>query len=280
MGQTPNQALVYAILRPLRRRLGVLALAAATALANYFVWGWMGAPIAAPDVVGGRVGGVGYAAFGRADAPWVRHTSPEILMAADLRQLAGVTSEIRTYTAAQFPELPKVAASEGLRLTLGAWLNRDEANNQREIAAATDAARAHKNIVRLVVGNETILKEIFTPRQLTQHLRRARAASPVPVSTAEPWHVWIKHPELAAEVDFITIHLLPYWEGVGIDTAVDESFERLARVRARFPGKPILIGEIGYPSRGDTIKRAEPSPAAQAAFVRQFVTRAQQDKLD
>ncbi len=38
----------------------------------------------------------------------------------------------------------------------------------------------------------------------------------VPVSTAEPWHVWLKHPELAASVDYITIHLLPYWEGLPI----------------------------------------------------------------
>ena len=280
MTRKPNHGPVVAIDRAPQRRFGVLALAAAVALANYAIWAWIGSPIAAPDVGSPRISGVAYAAFGRADAPWVRHTSADTLMAADLKQLAGVTGEIRTYTATQFPELPGVAASQGLRLTLGAWLNRDDASNQREIAAAIEAARAHKNIVRLVVGNETVLKDIFTPRELAQHLRRARAASPVPVSTAEPWHVWIKHPELAAEVDFITIHLLPYWEGVGLDTAVEESFERLARVRARFPGKPILIGEIGYPSRGDVIKRAEPSPAAQAAFVRQFVTRAQHDKLN
>ena len=100
------------------------------------------------------------------------------------------------------------------------------------------------------------------------------------MSTAEPWHVWISHPELADHVDFITIHLLPYWEGVGIESAVDESLERLARVRARFPGKPVLIGEIGYPSGGDQIKRAVATPAAQAAFIRQFVLRAKTNKLD
>ena len=261
-------------------RFGVLAVAATTALANYLIWGWIGSPISAPDLVTPRISGVAYAAFGRADAPWVRHGSASALIAADLKQLAGVTGEIRTYSAAQFPDLPQQAGQHGLRLTLGAWLNRDAANNQREIAAALAAAAAHKNIVRLVVGNETVLKNILTPQELAQQLRLARAASPVPVSTAEPWHVWIKHPELAAEVDFITIHLLPYWEGVGLDTAVEESFERLARVQARFPGKPILIGEIGYPSRGDTIKRAQPSPAVQAAFVRQFIARAQHHKID
>ena len=256
-----------------------LWLAVLAALANYLVWGWVGASLHAPDVAP-RVNGVTYAPFGRSDAPWVRHTPSANLIAADFQQLAGLTGQIRTYSAAQFPELPALAAQFGLKLTLGAWLNGDAANDEREITAALNAAGAHSNVARLVIGNETVLKGKLTPAALARYLQRARKASSVPVSTAEPWHVWIKHPELADHVDFITVHLLPYWEGVGVETAVDESLERLARVRARFPGKPILIGEVGYPSSGDSIKRAKPSPAAQAAFVRQFVAIAAREKLD
>ena len=262
-----------------RRDAAMLGLAVLMALANYLVWGWIATPIAAPQVTP-RVNGLAYAPFGRADSPTQRHTPATELIAADLRQLATITGEIRTYTASQLPQLPALAARQGLRLTLGAWLNRDAAANERELAAALAAAGAHKNITRLLIGNETVLKGVLTPAELVVHLKRARAAATVPVSTAEPWHVWIKHPELAAQVDFITVHLLPYWEGVGQDTAVAEAFERLARVSARFPGKPILIGETGYPSSGDTIKRARPSPGAQAAYIRQFVARAQREKLD
>ena len=254
-------------------------LAALMAGANYLAWGWVGESVTAIDVAP-RLNGVTYAPFGRSDAPWVRHTSTASLIGADFQQLAGITGQIRTYSAAQFPELPALAERHGLRLTLGAWLNDDASNNEREIQAALSAASAHPNVTRLVIGNETVLKAKLTPAALSRYLQRVRKASPVPVSTAEPWHVWIKHPELAEQVDFITIHLLPYWEGVGIETAVDESLERLARVRARFPGKPILIGEVGYPSSGDTIKRAKPSPAVQAAFVRQFAARAAKDHLD
>ena len=249
------------------------------AVANYLIWGWVGKSATAIDVAP-RVNGVTYAPFGRSDAPWIRNTPAANLIAADFQQLAGLTGQIRTYSAAQFPELPALAAQHGLQLTLGAWLNSDADNNEREIEAALNAATTHPNVSRLVIGNETVLKGKLTPAALARYLQRVRKASTVPVSTAEPWHVWIKHPELADEVDFITIHLLPYWEGVGLETAVDESLERLARVRARFPGKPILIGEIGYPSSGDAIKRAKPSPAVQAAFVREFVARAALDKLD
>jgi exo-beta-1,3-glucanase (GH17 family)/cellulose synthase/poly-beta-1,6-N-acetylglucosamine synthase-like glycosyltransferase len=265
-----------------RKTLSGIALAAIMALANYLFWSSVGTPPPAPDVQA-RVNGLTYAPFGRDDAPWVREGSADALIAVDLKQLATVTSQIRTYSAAQFPELPAIAAKNGLRVTLGAWLNGDIDNNEREIAAALQAARAHKNVARLVIGNETLLKETVTPAALINYLKRVREATRLPhlpLSTAEPWHVWLKYPELADHVDFITIHLLPYWEGVGVDTAVDESLQRLAWVRARHPGKEIVIGEVGYPSSGDSIKRAQPSPAAQAAFVRQFMARASKERLD
>lgn len=256
-----------------------LLLAVLAAVINYLVWSWTGASVPAPDVIA-RVNGLTYAPFGRADAPWVRHAPAAQTIAADMQQLARMTGNIRTYSASQFPDLPALAAQYGLQITLGAWLDKYAENNTHEIKTALDIAAKHTNVTRLVIGNETVLKQKLTPPQLISYLQSVRAATKLPISTAEPWHVWIKHPELAEHVDFITIHLLPYWEGVGLNTAVDESMERMDRVRARFPGKPIVIGEIGYPSSGDTIKRAEPSPAAQAAFTRQFMVRAAKDKLD
>ena len=259
-----------------------MVLAAFMALLNYLVWsGWGTTPYLpfAPDVQS-RVNGLTYAPFGRADAPWVRELPADRLIANDLKLLATVTDHIRTYSAAQFPVLPALAAQNGLRLTLGAWLNGDSDNNEREITAAVQASQRHANITRLVIGNETLLKANLTPVALIRYLKWVRQNTHLPVSTAEPWHVWLKHPELADQVDFITVHLLPYWEGVGIDTAVDESLQRLAWVRERHPGKQIVIGEVGYPSSGDGIKRAQPSPAAQAAFVRQFVVRALKERLD
>lgn len=249
------------------------------ALANYLFWSGLGATPSAPDVLA-RVNGLTYAPFGRDDAPWVREVPAAELIAADLKQLAGVTHQIRTYSAAQFPELPALAAQNGLRVALGAWLNGDVDNNEREIAAALQAARSHKNVTRLIIGNETLLKANLSPVTLIDYLKRVRQATRLPVSTAEPWHVWLKYPQLADQVDFITVHLLPYWEGVGVDTAVEESLQRLAWVRERHPGKEIVIGEVGYPSSGDGIKRAQPSAAAQAAFVRQFVARAAKERLD
>ena len=264
-----------------RRRLTWAAslLTALVVAANFFACAWTAGSFDAPDVPT-RVNGLTYAPYARAEAPWSRREPLETLLQADLQQLAGLTNHLRTYSAAQFPQLPQVAAQYGLSLTLGAWLHKDWTRNQLEIDAAITQANQYNNVKRLIIGNETILKKSLTPAQLIELLRRTRASTSVPLSTAEPWHVWIKHPELADEVDFITVHLLPYWEGVGVDRAVDESLERLARVRTKFPNKHILIGEVGFPSRGETIKLAVPSPGAQAAFVRQFVAKAAAAKLD
>jgi exo-beta-1,3-glucanase (GH17 family)/cellulose synthase/poly-beta-1,6-N-acetylglucosamine synthase-like glycosyltransferase len=281
LAQAPTKRILggQAPLTTRRSTWSVWLLALLIAWLNHSLWSFLGESYPAPHVQA-SVHGLTYAPYARRDAPWVREVAVERTLSLDLQQLSSVTQKIRTYSAAQFPELPAIASSNGLRVTLGAWLNKDPASNQREIAATLVQAAQFTAVERLIIGNETILKQMLSVEQLSAYLRIARRGTKLPVSTAEPWHVWIKHPELAQEVDFITIHLLPYWEGVGLDTAVDESFERLARVRAKFPGKAIVIGEVGYPSSGNVIKKAKPSAAAQAAFVRQFVSRAQTEKLD
>jgi len=66
----------------------------------------------------------------------------------------------------------------------------------------------------------------LTLEEMIVYLKRAKRFTRVPVSTAEPWHVWLRYPELAKHVDFITVHLLPYWEGVPVEHAVDYALAR------------------------------------------------------
>jgi cellulose synthase/poly-beta-1,6-N-acetylglucosamine synthase-like glycosyltransferase len=91
-----------------------------------------------------------------------------------------------------------------------------------------------------------------------------------PISTAEPWHVWLDHPELAQAVDVITIHLLPYWEGQPVEQALRFVMEKHDAVAKRFPGKRITIGEVGWPSGGRDIGQARASRVNQALFLRGF----------
>ena len=76
----------------------------------------------------------------------------------------------------------------------------------------------------------------------------------------------MKHPELAASVDYITIHLLPYWEGLKIDDSLAYIMDKLDQVQRAYPGKHVVIGEVGWPSNGVAIGGAQASRVNQAMF--------------
>lgn len=193
----------------------------------------------------------------------------------DLAAVAPLTKSIRTYAVtAGLEHVPELAAEHGLKVTLGAWLDKDDERNEREIRAAVDLARKNPNVSSLVVGNEVILRRDKTVPEMIEFLRRVKAESPVPITTGEVWHVWLAHPELASAVDYIAVHILPYWEGMSNKDAVDHAFIIYEKLRRAFPGKHIVIAEFGWPSAGHNIKDAQPGAFEQAQTIREFVARA------
>ena len=202
-------------------------------------------------------------------------------IAGDLKLLAGTTRAVRTYSAlGSLGEIPALARKHDLKVMLGSWLDADRERNEREIEAVIRLANQHRNVHRVLVGNEVVLRGDLPVPDLLAHLDRVRAATRQPVSTAEPWHVWIKHPELAAHVDFITVHMLPYWEGVEVESSVGYVIAKLAEVQRAFPGKPIVIGEVGWPSEGRTRESAVATTANEALFLRRFLAYAEQQRLE
>jgi exo-beta-1,3-glucanase (GH17 family)/cellulose synthase/poly-beta-1,6-N-acetylglucosamine synthase-like glycosyltransferase len=194
---------------------------------------------------------------------------------ADLARLADRTQSVRTYsTLGTLGEVPALARRHGMTVTIGAWLDADRERNALEVEQAIALARRHGNVTRIIIGNEVVLRGDLPRGELVAHLERVRAATRQPVSTAEPWHVWIDEPELAEHVDFIAVHMLPYWEGVEVESAVAYIEDKMQRLEAAFPGKPIMIGEVGWPSDGRTRESAVASPANQALFLRRFLDHA------
>lgn len=257
-----------------------VVLALLVAALNVGLWWWSNLPHG-PEDWNGQIGGFAVSAFQRYQSPLEKKFPSDAQVASDLKLLSRYTHRIRTYSSLENPQVYRLAKTQGLDVLGGAWIDRRKVHNEQELAAVIAQARRYPDTIsRVEIGNEVLLRGDLTPEELMAYLDRARAAIHQPVSTAEPWHIWEKYPELAQHVDFITVHLLPYWEGVPRKDAIGDVMMRYQHLKQLFPDKHIVVGEIGWPSNGDRFENADPSISNEAIFLRQWFQVAQRDGID
>jgi exo-beta-1,3-glucanase (GH17 family)/cellulose synthase/poly-beta-1,6-N-acetylglucosamine synthase-like glycosyltransferase len=255
-----------------------LAIPLVIATLTVTLWAMMNRPSAEPPWPT-RIQGYSFSPA-RADDDPTRKRYPSIAeIDADIALLQDEARALRTYTLeGPMAQVPRLAKAYGMKVTVGVWITDDNAANEAEIERLTKLLRRpHPNIVRIVVGNEAILRNNLSVEELSGYLDRIQGMTSIPVGTAEPWHIWLTNPQLVEHVDFLAIHLLPYWEGLDIDGAVDFAFDKLYEVRKTFPNKPVIVGEVGWPSYGRRVHSAEASQASQTIFLRRFLARAERE---
>ncbi|MDE2156259.1 MAG: glycosyltransferase [Xanthomonadaceae bacterium] len=266
--------------------LTALLLALIVAAMNIGLWWWGNLPHG-PEDWHGKIGGLALSVFQRYQSPLQNDFPSDDEIDGDLRLVSRYTSHVRTYSMLQNPQLPRLAERAGLKVMAGAWIDRRLDNNEKEIATLIAQARRYPGTInRVVVGNEALFRNDVTPGQLMAYADRVRAALHQPVSIAEPDYLWLKYPELAEHVDFITIHLFPFWNGVpltnsrGDPVAVNQAFDAYEAIRKRFPDKPVVVGEIGWPSNGDRHEYSYPSVSNEAIFLRDWFNLAKREHID
>ncbi len=276
----PGRGIILASMGNVIKRKSTLFLVLLVVFANLGLWAAINWPAQAP-AWSGPIKGVSFSPYHPGQDPQAGRYPGVEEMDADLARVAGMVRKVRTYSSIDgFENIPRLAEKYDLAVTAGAWLDKRGERNEREIVNLIRNARTYRNIDRVIVGNESVLRADLTVPELIRYLRQVKRAVNVPVSTAEPWHVWHDHPELAREVDYIAVHILPYWEGVPRADALDHVMMRYRDLRRAFPGKPILIAEVGWPSAGHRFGDAEPSRVDQAEFVRGFLNLAARERLD
>jgi exo-beta-1,3-glucanase (GH17 family)/cellulose synthase/poly-beta-1,6-N-acetylglucosamine synthase-like glycosyltransferase len=239
------------------------------------MWGVFRDQQQAPDFTG-ILPSVSYAPFEGTAHPDVDNIPSVEKIRADLKKLAPLTRAIRLYSSTGGVELvPPIAAEFGLKVTVGAWIDKNVDRNEREIDAAITLAKRNSNVIGVVVGNETVYRGEQKVGDLIELIKRVKKSVNVPVTTGEIWNIWRDNPELASSVDFIAAHVLPYWENFTDKQAVDQAVYIYQMLRDKFPGKRIVIAEFGWPSAGYNLKNADPGPFEQAVVLRNFVTRAE-----
>jgi exo-beta-1,3-glucanase (GH17 family)/cellulose synthase/poly-beta-1,6-N-acetylglucosamine synthase-like glycosyltransferase len=239
------------------------------------MWGALRDKQQAPDFTG-VLPSVSYAPFEGTGHPDVDNIPSVEKIRADMKKLAPLTRAIRLYSSTGGVELvPPIAAEFGLKVTVGAWIDKNAERNEREIDAAINLARHNSNVIGVVVGNETVYRGEQKVDDLIELIKRVKKSVNVPVTTGEIWNIWRDNPELASYVDFIAAHVLPYWENFTDKQAVDQAVYIYQMLRDKFPGKRIVIAEFGWPSAGYNLRSADPGPFEQAVVLRNFVTRAE-----
>jgi len=250
-------------------------------------WWWLGAAVpmpASPLDRGEKLYCVSYAPFRNAQTPLDLSTRIDPRQIdEDLAQLAKVTDCVRTYSVdLGLDQVPEIAQRHGLKVLLGLWVSSHTDRTQFQISTVVALANKYPDVVRaVIVGNEVLLRGEASPQMLAETIRVVKARVKMPVTYADVWEFWLRYRELARAVDFVTIHILPYWEDdpVTAAAAADHVDAIRKRVVESFPGKEIVIGEVGWPSAGRMREGALPSPANQARVLADVLDRGRRERF-
>src|SRR3954465_8651400 len=252
------------------------------------VWWWLATPISlarAPIDPADKVQCVSYAPFRGEQSPlnaWTHIEADQIEQ--DLRQLKEITDCVRTYSMENgLDQVPAIAARiGGLKGVQGIWLSRNPTKKFEQAALAIRLSKDFPGIITsIIVGNEVLLRGEMTTADLVSIIRTVKAQVSVPVTYADVWEFWLRNREIYDAVDFVTIHILPYWEDIPVRAKfaaghVDDIRKRMA---VAFPNKEILIGETGWPSAGRMREGALPSRTNQARVVSEILDLAKREKF-
>jgi exo-beta-1,3-glucanase (GH17 family) len=230
---------------------------------------------------------ISYAPFSKDESPLTFSDGlivSEELVRSDLALLSKQTSCIRTYSTLGLEIVPKIARENGLSMYMGAWVSSDKIITQKEINKLIELVKANEDVVKaVIVGNEVLLRGDTSENQLVEYIKQVKAALPnTKVTYADVWEFWVKHPKIKEVTDFVTIHILPYWEDnpMNIEKSIGHLADVRGEVEALLGDKNILIGETGWPSEGRMREDALPSKINQAIFIREFVKLADKNSWD
>ena len=251
------------------------------------VWWWLAMPVTlarAPIDPAAKLECVSYAPFRNDQTPHNADliVSPEQI-AEDLAELARISKCIRIYSIDNgLDKVPELASRVGLKVLLGVWIGRDRAKNALLVNTAISLAKDHPGVIEaIIVGSEVLLRGEMTVSDLREIIRSVKPRVNVPVTYADVWEFWLRYREVGADVDFVTVHFLPYWEDFPprAEDAAAHVDNLRKQVAAAFPGKEILIGETGWPSHGRMRDVALPSRINQARFISEILDRARRDNF-
>ena len=188
------------------------------------------------------------------------------------------TKWVRSFSCTEGNELIPIIAKElGMKTLVGAWLGKDDAINQAEVAGLIKLA--NEGYVDIAaVGNEVLYRKDLTEDELLGFIEHVKQAIPkVPVAYVDAYYEFELKPRITDACDVILANCYPYWEGCMQEYSLVYIKDMYQRALRAGKGKKVIITETGWPSQGTPLYGAVPSDEN---FMRYFINMQTWSKVD
>ena len=211
-------------------------------------------------ILKGKISGISFSPYMEGQDPSEKSLISEQQIADRLEVIRPYTEWIRTFSTTQGnEEVPRIAHEKSLKTLVGAWLDSDLENNEKEI----------ENIIRIAlqgyadmiaIGNEVLLREDLEVEQLIDYIKRVKQAVPhIPVGYVDAYYMFVNYPEIVDYCDVLFANCYPFWEHCALEISVDYMKKMYELVSQNAKGKKVVISETGWPTRGEQYGAAVPS---------------------
>ena len=214
----------------------------------------------AKAILDNKITGISFSPYLEGQDPSVKSIITEKQIADRLEIIRPYTHWIRTFSTTNGnEEVPRIAHEKGLKTLVGAWLDSDLENNEIEINNIIKIGQAGYADM-IAIGNEVLLRDDLEVDVLIDYIRRVKRAVPnVPVGYVDAYYMYVNYPELVDEVDVLFANCYPFWEYCALEISIDYMKKMFELVKTNSKGKPVVISETGWPTKGESYGPAVPS---------------------
>ena len=168
---------------------------------------------------------------------------------------------IRTFSCSdENMRIPILAKKLGFKTLVGAWLGKDLDKNQIEVDKLIELCN-DGYIDVAAVGNEVMYRKDLSEEKLIEYIKyvKSKIKTEVPVGYVDAYYEFSSRPSITDACDVILTNCYPYWEGCNIDYSLIYMKQMFYHARDVANGKRVIITETGWPSKGSSLRGANPS---------------------
>ena len=168
---------------------------------------------------------------------------------------------IRTFSCSdENMRIPILAKELGFKTLVGAWLGKDLDKNQIEVDKLIELCN-DGYIDVAAVGNEVMYRKDLSEEKLIEYIKyvKSKIKTKVPVGYVDAYYEFSSRPSITDACDVILTNCYPYWEGCNIDYSLIYMKQMFYHAKDVANGKRVIITETGWPSKGSSLRGADPS---------------------